>query len=752
MLYERYKGEFASRAGVLWTVKIMQEADKAFTSIGELEFPAEEPLVIEWGDTGKEDSIASSAATLTLISPGDRTYENLYTIAVGQIRLDVYRNGQLYWSGTLDPEFYEEPYATAGGYEVTITFSDFGILDRLKYNLTGIHTGQTILEHMLAQSRILHEEVKNLSGTCIRWTDENHVMQYLYGLEAVKLRSDNFYDEDGEACTMREVLEGMLQPLALRIQQKNGRIWVYDLHTAFNNLPQTAVQWMGSDQVMGVDRVLNNVKVTLNTYADSELMTDTLTCPGEYDENRTEIAHPTVVTTANNCFSFYPDYSKERVDGNLDYANLDFTIFLFAPWWETAQETELDMLNSEAYYFHQLPLLGNASETDGVLAFMQTGGHGSLTQGWSSPIGITPAQPTDEVLMRSQRIYLPALDEADATAYNLRLTLDMMVDARYNPYNQADDNNEKGNYNRQEEWLNYVMVPVAVTLYDEQGNALIHYDNTAIAHSNDKTPHYSLKYLKGEWKSGAATFGKCWLEWYNPEDRTKKSAVAGWGKNRHNIGLTTQDMYDSFKKLPEGEYIPYPTKGGYLEICVYKGFYGWNYGNKFDTPLASTDAVYKNVRWHTYKAPKVEVVRTDFMKNTVQTDDVEYNSYINTAAKEELKIDTICGTMAKPCPTAKALMINARTNMVLSAMRRAERTAQVERLLMGTLYSQFADRKIRLSGTAAINEGNLTLYTETMQAGKRFICLADVQDLQADESEISIVELRPDEYDENIMN
>ena len=108
-------GEFLSRAGVVWRVEILQEADEAFAKIGSLDFDADDALVIEWGEGAKEQVICGSTATLKVISPGDRTYEDLYTIAAGNIRMDVYRDSALYWGGMLDPEFYEEPYEKASG-------------------------------------------------------------------------------------------------------------------------------------------------------------------------------------------------------------------------------------------------------------------------------------------------------------------------------------------------------------------------------------------------------------------------------------------------------------------------------------------------------------------------------------------------------------------------------------------------------------------------------------------------------------
>ena len=44
--------------------------------------------------------------------------------------------------------------------------------------------------------------------------------------------------------------------------------------------------------------------------------------------------------------------------------------------------------------------------------------------------------------------------------------------------------------------------------------------------------------------------------------------------------------------------------------------------------------------------------------------------------------------------------------------------------------------------------GGLKSCTDANQEDKRFIVLQDVQDLIADERELKMVELRPDEYEE----
>lgn len=744
MMYKRYEGVFSSRGGVLWRVEILQENDTAYSPVGELEFPAEEPLTIEWEETDKEVPVTPSSATLTILSPGDRTYEDLYTIEVGKIRMDVYRNGALYWSGTLDPEFYEEPYTTGSDYEVSLTFSDFGILDRLKYDLSGMQGCHGLLERILEKSGISYSGIEDILTTI---PDGESLASGSSALSLFSVRSDNFYDEDGEASTLREVLDGILQPLGAKMQQRGGKIWLYELHSAFEQWGNEKIRWAGDDQTMGVDKVINNAKIKLSTYSDAELLDGKMEYPGEYGEETTNITNDD-----KGCYSFYTDYSADnRIDGSWDYSLMSFTIFLQG--YDTpGKDTGLADVGTSmgARYFHIQPLLGG-QEDDGVLAFMYTQGHGNLKSGWCRRVGINPSTKRDATLMKTRRVYVPALSSEEAARYYVRLTVEMLVDARYNPFTDANDGNESGNYNDLKVWFGYVMVPAAVNLYDESGNAVAHYDNSVIARSTDKLGH--LAFTKGEWKSGEGGFGSCWLEWYDPDDRAENSGVLGWKKNRHNIGLSKKSIYKSFSQMDEGQYIPYPPQGGYLEVTVYVGLYPYDYGETdFDTQeRAEKKDLYNKIRWWLFKAPSLEVVKANIVKSDAETDDIEYNSYLNEAAKDDLEIDTVCGTAEKPCPTSRANFLSATSGAQVKTVKRAGRTSQAEKLLLGTLYSQYAGRRTKLTGTATLGSTGMALYTDAMQGEKKFLCVGEVQDLQADESEMTLTELRPDEYDESMI-
>jgi hypothetical protein len=205
MKYLRYYSDFVDNTGHAWRVEILQDADAAYT-------PAEvtlsdDPLQIEWHEIEKQDSIMSSAATLTLNSDSDRQFLDMYQVEVGKVRLDVYREGVLYWSGTLDTELYEEPFSTNANYDVQLTFADFSILERVDWSKTGFITLREILTTCLAAtniSDIVSAQIVEYISTSRAGVTSAQLLDY------DTVVCDNFYDEDGKAMSLKEALEGML--------------------------------------------------------------------------------------------------------------------------------------------------------------------------------------------------------------------------------------------------------------------------------------------------------------------------------------------------------------------------------------------------------------------------------------------------------------------------------------------------------------------------------------------------------------
>ena len=71
-------------------------------------------------------------------------------------------------------------------------------------------------------------------------------------------------------------------------------------------------------------------------------------------------------------------------------------------------------------------------------------------------------------------------------------------------------------------------------------------------------------------------------------------------------------------------------------------------------------------------------------------------------------------------------------------------TDKVERLLLGTVYSQFRGRKKKLSGTADLLNKFSTLTDEHEEG--RFMVVSEVQNLLRDESNLAMTEIVKDNY------
>ena len=739
----RYMGEFLSRKGVVWRVEILQ--DNYSGNVGQLTFEADEALVINWKHTDKEEVICGSEATLKIESPGDRTYEDLYTIEVGKIRMDVYRENSLYWSGTLDPEFYEEPYEKARYYVVTLTFSDFGILDRLKYNLSGMQTLEAILLDAIDRSKVCASLLANsycttyFAGTNTKAT-----------LSALSVRSENFYDEDAEPSTLKEVVTGILQPLAMKMIQRNGHIYIFDLNGLYTLAQSRAITWDGDSQTMGVDKVANNVKVNFSPYSSSELLSGKLEYKDTYSVDMINL----VADPGASYYSYYPDYSEDhRQGGNWDYNLINFTIFI------STLGAGLHYLNPMARYCHILPLVGGPSETTAIAWAFHSGGHGGLDTGWPKRILNDVRMEAARQIMQTHRVFLPKLTTEDAKSYYVRLSLEMLLDARYNPFTEGNDGNEGGNYEGMKGRTGYAFVPVAVNIYDSAGNAVCHYENSTIAKGATKG---HLAYCKGSWVSGAGGFGTAYLEYYDPKDLWESAGILGWKANRQCIGRPGRgnievQIYDSFKQMADGQYMPYPPEGGYIEVTVYEGVQCFDMDEtvgiaSLQTPWDSprywvNDNRYNQCRWLLYKAPKIELVKNNLIFDAAELDDVEYSGYINKHAKEEISIDTVCGTANTTCPTAKGIYCRASDSLQIQQLKRAGVTDHPEKLLIGTLYSQYATRHTTLEGEAVIDPGGLCKYTEQNQPGKVFMMSEEQQDVITDTTQAVYTELSPDEYD-----
>ena len=763
MKYLRYVGEFLSRAGVAWHVEILQESLAPFDEIGALTFEADEALVIEYGNTAKEDVICGSTATIKIESPGDRTYEDLYTIEVGAIRMDVYRNGALYWSGTLDPEFYEEPYEKAAHYVVSLTFSDFGVLDRLKYTLAGMLTLREIVVHCIAQCVI------NYNGI-----DESLISTGISGatpmsLSSLKVRSDNFYDEDGEALSLKEVIEGILQPLGLRMIQRSGKVFIYDLNGLYTKGKRAEAIWSGDSSTMGVDVVYNNAKITWSTYAQSGNLSPESCWTEEINPNLTNINNIYQKTYKDTQYISY-HYSTTLSDW-LDATDSGFTL------WTSVKGRNAELSPSKfAVSFYKIVPQYDGSESEGIAIFYRgfQGYKVGNSSNWTANLtktgyGVNPAylagtlNTIDEYLFKSAPVWIPPVDKSGELL--IRVCLNLLVDPRFNPFEQAA--NIMSKFEDESDWQkkwkargNFLYVPVTIKFQPDGSDTVYCWDNRYIVSQSVKSPIKTIGQTYGTWQkynTANDSLPNVWgyLCYYDPADRKENSGVAqGWKVNRPAINPHTEQITTALSKSDDGQFIPYPNFGTGGKIWLEVRGDGWQISdggvNLSSSQIIDTYKIWSDgpkISWILAQLPTIEIVNNEQFEQTISTDDVEYNAELNASAKEPIELDTICGSAAEGVPTARGAYFNANTGEQIKTLTRANRTAQIEELLIGTLYSQYANRKTRLNGEIELHPDGLVCYTEQNQWGKLFIMTGETQDVIMDTTEATLIELRPDEYD-----
>ncbi len=761
-------GEFLSREGITWRVELRQESAYPFDEVGALTFEANQALTIEWPEKKKDEVVCGSTATIRIESPGDRTYEDLYSIEVGSIRMDVYREGLLYWSGMLDPEFYEEPYEQAANYEVSLTFSDFGILQRKKYALAGMRTIEDVVAMCLRESGIIHTGI-----------DQSLISTSLYGgaalqLADLKIRSDNFYDEDGEALTLEEVLEGMLRPLGLRIVQRCGKIYVYDLNGLYTSGKSVEAIWSSDSSTMSVDVVYNNAKITWSTYAQSGNLAPETCWTHDTDPNLINI-NTTSMRTYNGSKYISFHYSTELTDW-IDATDAGFTLY-------TNKEGENAELNSdlEGVSFFKIVPQYDGSEAEGIAllhpvveAYKVVSGKSWAAQARFGRIGVNPAymQGTaadiDKFIFRSSKVWIPPTNKPSDLL--MRITLEMLLDPRWNPHEEATNYMK---YLEQKDWQNqwkargnYLYVPVTIKFKPDGSDDIYCWDNRDICKRSVGAPARSLNQTLGSWVKYDNTrddkpdvWG--WLCYYDPNDRKEGSGVAqGWKANRPAINPHTEQIASILENADAGQYIPYPTQGG-GELWLEVRLDGWQISDGSvdlsDTKIIDSYGLFygdsirsPKVNWILCKLPEIEIVNNVQFEAEINTDDVEYKAQINAAAKDDIEIDTVCGTKETGVPTARGAYFNASSGKQITQLSRAGRTATAEQLFIGTLYSQYGERRTKLRGEIELHPDALVNYTEQNQEGKKFILVGETQDCITDTTVATITELRPDEYDREL--
>ncbi|WP_455639775.1 hypothetical protein [Parabacteroides sp.] len=689
-LFKRYISSFKDIDQVQYDIELWQEANQAF-AVEEIML-VREAVTIEWSKQDKLEPIRSSAVTLQILCQEDRKFVDLYTVAIKTVRLDIYRAGSLYWSGTIDTELYEEPYYTPKGYIVSLTFSDFAVLGRIKFGEAGFKKIDDVINICIGATGINYKSIDKHISTKRYSSDTADIFTSL------SILSDNFYNEDGEADNLKDVLEYILTPFTAHIQQKNGVIHIFDINQIVTEEP-VKVKWVRKDSVLGVDKVYNNARITFSAYEQ----TDILAAVMNEDDYETPETGGVMVKTDHN----------DGAEGfHISFGTTQDGIFEIQP-------------GTGAKYFCIKPTYSGSNDR-GVAYCCSPDSVQYLNKATSCMSGTTHVK--GELFRVKKKPYIGYVSYRK-TDYKLKLSLDFLFDVRYNPFEPSALGNEEGNYDRLVNWCNFAYVPIMLTLRDVNGKALYHYKNSNVMTAN----HYNLN---GSWVSGEGAWGDCYLCYYDESNRESASGLGGWSTNRQIIGYYRGDLPAVITKRGEGEYIDMPPTAGWLDVRVGVGIY------QFDYKREEKD-IYSRTRWVLYKSFNIELV--DKYGNSLNLKDQIHTAWIEKDAEEEYKIETHVGTMKKASPAARGVVFRTDSNDMVETVYRNGYTAGLEQLAIGTIYSQFGNRKNQFTGTVKLLQ-DFTICSENNTAGK-YMLTSELQNLSAATSEVNLIEIEPDNYE-----
>lgn len=718
-----YTGSFLGADGTHWQVDIERDGATPGADGGELIFPADTPVELEWTSTAKTDALCPSALTLRVESTTDRRFTSLYSTRPGEVRLRLLRNGELYWCGLLDTELYEEPYAYASGYDVQITFSDLGQLKRFRW--TGGAGTHTTLRAMVATcvAPLLRDgevDVQYATGTTAIAPDGTDAGSVL---DALLLDTSNFTSEQAagedvdDADTLSDVLEAVLQPFGLRVEQRAGAFHVYDLHTLYSAHEPQAVHWEGTDATLGVDKVYNNVRVTFSPNADTTLLDGTIA--HDDAEFETEEGSKGIMVAA-------PD----RHDINLPGFNIS---------WGTPRRLPQGMeLHNGARMFRIDAAYDGSDCAGAVWAFSPTGTKMYVNDHFTG---------TPWPIITLGRKFLPACEIGDM----LRVSLDLMFSPAYNPFESPDS--EESLRKWFDKWLNIMCVPFQLRLWDSDkgGFCLYHYENYKFMGSG-MVSRSGGTWEPGDYSAYPSPPGMgAFMAWYDWTERSKKCGVlGGWQTNRPLIGNgASEKMPDGYQRRGNGEFMPVPPCAGYIELTIFSSFTYCNADHigsyDWDSEIIEGSRL---MRWLMYKDPYVELCNASGkVYGSEATDAVEYSAWLLPDAEERLDIDTAVGSSADlTLPGARGVALLRGSLTPLRLCERAGVRDSPEHLLIGTVYSQHATRHTTLRGTAAIAPAFGT-FADAAMPGTVFARMGCVERPREAEADVTLVELSPESYE-----
>ena len=197
---------------VLTRVEILGKNFEGVAS--EIKYIDPNPVIIDWKGKGSDKyrSIVPSECILNVISKQDFEYITLFSSDEKEHKVDIYKNGSVFWKGFIMPDVYNEPYV-APPYNMTVSAVDgLATLDSYQYEL--VEDKVNLLDVVRYCLKKIGHDIKIYDATFILPNIEDSGS----GLQKNYAKNKAF-----KGLNCYEVLERVLFSQASRISQVKGK-------------------------------------------------------------------------------------------------------------------------------------------------------------------------------------------------------------------------------------------------------------------------------------------------------------------------------------------------------------------------------------------------------------------------------------------------------------------------------------------------------------------------------------------------
>ena len=684
-----YTIPFESSKGVAYVIEIEKEDYTGEST--ELE-PDESPIIVTPNDDDfLYTPIRSSSATINVI--GSDYLQQLYSTEYRQYRVTLLQGDKVCWCGFIKPELYTQEYADEVFTLSIECVGCFDVLENVDFSVEE-KTSRTVwdlLVKMVEETRTRYNEILIPHVYALTEADYN---AWNSPMKSLSVADQNWYDEDDESMTCKEVLEEIMKLFGWTATDWGGCMTIVD----YDNMNGKYYRHNISDSRISESYEQKSVTVHVIQNIGYDGDNHTLDVMGGYNKVK-------IVCSNYNISELVPE---------MDFNN-DTEIF------EIPDDVVINISGLEKYTTHKMFLTsdkwelipydenGNLIEGD-IDAYK--GRTNELTGAFLAKVcGYSSKRPADGQ---------PFVDEISEYSYDECIQLRKTNDEAYTSV-------FTGNEPVLRIKSSYAQYQDGIFCIDGELRPIFRKDMAYDPNGYDG-PSHETQYIPCSVRIGD--------KYYNPTE--------GWTNEIciFNVYTELPDSYNNFTSIANRKTLsmPYPGANGYVVTIPDGGISGdlefTIYGNKGDVLIQQPYGWYlKDLSFNFYKQNLNE--KDDSEDDRTYENEVN-KSYINEADDIELKLSTYNEDGACYSKLIKSSGGYLTDDLYCSHVAG---NVRLEEMLIKRIVNQYKSSRFRLTQEVCITDIiPFDTITDESQDGKRFVYTGGEMDYQQDTMSIIMLE------------